>query len=194
MQGLPMISACDRKWINQAILAVKGIIAVRKHKQFEEGTLKLKRTPLRYKANTRSIVRWWGCGNDWTLHEDYQCMKCDDLKLKQIYCPQCAAPFDCVGRKLNQCVNFSNIQCRGCKEITSAAKWHCDCGTLWFKCHRHYHSPVKHHSAPVILVGPGHLAKGRKRKLTNQCVDKPLPKNIGVSRSHYAEHIWLISA
>ena len=91
--------------------------------------------------------------------------------LNIICCPRCKKEHEAKEMKLKIKVGFSNLTCKACREITTAASWRCKCNLLWIKCGLH-----KHETKQRISKGKTHEAEKMRQMRLSKGVVKPMPK------------------
>ena len=177
IRGLLAIQERDREAIAEAIMAIKGITAEKKVKAMKKGELMLRPANLGSKTLTRSIEKWQGIAEDWTVrNRQAEKEEGHPRVLEKVYCPTCVGPYDVGSRKQYTETGFSNIRCTKCDNVSSAARWRCNCSTPWVKCVSHaLRSNVRRgiwETSALVCD----LRKRKAKKTANH--DKPLPKTL----------------
>ena len=179
VRGMPIVDEMDAKAIVMAVLAMRGADK-KKHKELlHEGTLKL---PVR-RLPMQGLVQSWrqACGQSQKWNESHNDGAIAEEPLKTICCPRCQEEHAAKDMKLKVKFGFSNLTCKACREVTTAASWRCRCDLLWIKCGLHKHE-VKWRNNK----GKMHVAGRKKQVNLEKGVVKPMPVARVAVRMHEA--------
>ena len=168
---MPYVEKETATVVVKCILDMKGA-TTRKHKNaHEKGALRLKAKPLTYRGG-QAWEKRLHILNDWVSNPVEPMGKAATQKstsLEIVKCPSCSRGQDVRNSKLFVNSAISNIKRKHCGDTSSARKWACTCGTLWFKRGTHVHRRGEA-SGPLVC-------QTRKVKRHNVSgTDKPPPK------------------